>query len=318
MTANTGFIQPVRRPGELGVHSIDHCHMVVPDLKVAQHFYDSFGLDALEKGRGLAVQIHGDDHIWITIGEGARKRFGYVSFAVFEEDFKAFGQRLETMRVQRLDPPAGMDSVGYWFRDPDGNLIEVKVAPKTSPDAKSSFGEISAPAGTRGAPYRSTASRCRPRRLSHVLLFTPDVLRALEFYSRVLGLRLSDRSGDVIAFMHGIHGSDHHLIAFAKSSAPGHHHYSWDVASISDIGLGATFMLEKGYERGWGLGRHVLGSNFFHYVRDPWGSYSEYSADIDYVPANCDWDSGDHPSQDSLYVWGPNLPDDFIQNFEVD
>ena len=77
------------------------------------------------------------------------------------------------------------------------------------------------------------------------------------------------------------------------------------------------YMLEQGYARGWGLGRHVLGSNFFHYVRDPWGSYSEYSADIDYVPANCDWPSGDHPPQDSLYVWGPNLPEDFIQNFEA-
>jgi catechol 2,3-dioxygenase len=274
MTANTGFIQSVRRPGELGVHSIDHCHMAVPDLN--------------------------------------------VSFALFEEDFKPFGKRLEDMRVKRLDPPPGMDSNGYWFNDPDGNLIEVKVAGKTSPDAKSNFVDISAAAGTRGAPYRSTAPRCHPRRLSHVLLFTPDVMRALEFYSRVLGLRLSDRSGDVIAFMHGIHGSDHHLMAFAKSSAPGHHHYSWDVGSVMDIGLGAMHMLEQGYDRGWGLGRHVLGSNFFHYVRDPWGSYSEYSGDIDYVPATCDWDAGDHPPQDSLYVWGPNLPEDFIQNFEID
>jgi hypothetical protein len=33
--------------------------------------------------------------------------------------------------------------------------------------------------------------------------------------------RLSDRSGDGIAFLHGIHGSHHHMIAFVKSSAPG-------------------------------------------------------------------------------------------------
>jgi len=107
------------------------------------------------------------------------------------------------------------------------------------------------------------------------------------------------------------------MVAFAKSEAPGHHHFSWDVDSISSIGLGATQMLEKGYDRGWGLGRHVLGSNYFHYVRDPWGSYSEYSADIDYVPSNCDWDAQDHDAGDSIYVWGPNMPSDFIQNFEV-
>lgn len=80
--------------------------------------------------------------------------------------------------------------------------------------------------------------------------------------------------------MHGIHGSDHHLIAFSRSSAPGLHHCSWDVSDINQIGMGAMQMADKGYSRGWGLGRHVLGSNYFHYVRDPWGSYSEYSADI--------------------------------------
>ena len=66
--------------------------------------------------------------------------------------------------------------------------------------------------------------------------------------------------------MHGIHGSDHHLLALVKSSAPGFHHCSWDVSSINDIGLGAMRMADKGYTKGWGLGRHVLGSNYFHYV----------------------------------------------------
>ena len=124
----------------------------------------------------------------------------------------------------------------------------------------------------------------RPRRLSHVLIFTADVDASIKFYERTLGLRLSDRASDLVAFMHGIHGSDHHLLALVKSSAPGFHHCSWDVASINDIGLGAMRMADKGCTKGWGLGRHVLGSNYFHYVRDPWGSFSEYSCDIDYIP----------------------------------
>ena len=56
-------------------------------------------------------------------------------------------------------------------------------------------------------------------------------------------------------------------------------------------------MLDKGHAKGWGLGRHVLGSNFFHYVQDPWGSFCEYSADIDYVPVDCDWPAADNPSE---------------------
>ena len=116
----------------------------------------------------------------------------------------------------------------------------------------------------------------------------------------------------------GIHGSDHHMVAFAKSNAPGLHHCSWDVGSINDIGLGAMQMADKGFSRGWGMGRHVLGSNFFHYVRDPWGSYCEYSSDIDFIRADQNWDTGDHPGHDSIYIWGPTPPEDFVRNYEGD
>jgi hypothetical protein len=69
--------------------------------------------------------------------------------------------------------------------------------------------------------------------------------------------------------MHGPHGSDHHLMALAASDGAGLHHASWDVGSFDDIGLGSQQMSQAGYSKGWGLGRHVLGSNYFRYVRDP-------------------------------------------------
>jgi len=52
-------------------------------------------------------------------------------------------------------------------------------------------------------------------------------------------------------------------------------------------------------------------------VRDPWGSYAEYSCDIDYIPVTQDWKDGDHPPEDSFYMWGPNPPEDFAHNYEV-
>ncbi len=45
MTAIQGFIGATRRPGELGIHSLDHFNFVVPDLAVAQNFFGEFGLD---------------------------------------------------------------------------------------------------------------------------------------------------------------------------------------------------------------------------------------------------------------------------------
>jgi hypothetical protein len=121
----------------------------------------------------------------------------------------------------------------------------------------------------------------------------------------------------MIAFLHGVHGSDHHMIAFAKSEAPGLHHLSWDVPSIESIGLGAMAMFARGYQDGWGLGRHVLGSNYFHYMRDPWGSWCEFSCDIDYVPADMDWESAEHPMEDGFFLWGPMPPPYLVENTEA-
>ena len=52
-------------------------------------------------------------------------------------------------------------------------------------------------------------------------------------------------------------------------------------------------------------------------VEDPWGSYAEYSSDVDYIPVEHDWKAGDHPPEDSFYVWGPTPPEDFAFNHEA-
>lgn len=318
MTMIRSFTPQAKRPGELGVHSLDHFSVTVPKMSVAEDFYAAFGLDLKADGNHLGLTTFDSSHRWGVLTEGPAKKLQYISFGAFEEDFDQIRTRVESAGVKLLDPPPGFDSNGFWFADPDNILIEVKIAEKSSPNDKMSFEMDTVDGGRRGAPYRRLADQVRPRRMAHILLFTTNVARAIEFYGRTLGLRLSDRSGDGIAFLHGIHGSDHHMIAFAKSSAPGFHHVSWDLPNVNLVGLGAMQMADKGFTQGWGLGRHVLGSNYFHYVRDPWGSYCEYSSDIDYIPVTCDWDPGDHPAEDSLYLWGPEVPKDFVTNYEAE
>ena len=75
-------------------------------------------------------------------------------------------------------------------------------------------------------------------------------------------------------------------------------------------------MRSAGHTEQWGVARHVLGSNYFCYTRDPWGSWWEHSCHIDYVPAGMSWEAGDHPPEDSLYLWGPDVPPNFIENVE--
>jgi len=298
------------------VHSIDHYALEVPDLAVAEHFLDAFGLTVQRTPDCLEVYA-ADGHRWARFYPGERKRLAYLSFNCFEDDLAGIARQLAASGAALVEDARFGDKSGIWFLDPDGNLVQVKVGPKTSPDSKPPEAQENAPGGQRGAVVRSQVQRVRPRRLSHVLLFSPDIQRALDFYRDVLGLRLSDRSDDVIAFTHAPHGSDHHLLALVKSSARGWHHAAWDVESVNQVGQGASQMAKAGYARGWGTGRHVLGSNFFFYVLDPWGSFCEYSADIDYIPSGQAWPAGNFAAEDSLYQWGPDVPEYFVRNTEA-
>jgi catechol 2,3-dioxygenase len=106
-------------------------------------------------------------------------------------------------------------------------------------------------------------------------------------------------------------------VALLASSAPGFHHGSFQVGSVDEIATGAVRMADRGWQPGWGLGRHVIGSNFFYYIRDPWGSFAEYYYDLDCIPEDCAWVARDFPPEDSLYLWGPPVPADFGENKET-
>jgi catechol 2,3-dioxygenase len=311
-------IPPGRRRDAFGIHSIGEFVLEVPALQDAERFYGAFGLQVTSEGNQLALRTRSNPHRWGRVVEGPRKHLHHISFHCYGEDLERFGAHLRGQGVPLVPAPRGFEGDGLWFHDPDGLLLQVRAGVKTSPDAKASIAAPPDTEGVRCAPYRRMAQAPAPRRLSHILRFTPDVGRAIGFYGRVLGLGLSDRSGDGIAFLHAIHGSDHHIMAFAKSAAPGLHHFSWDMPSVDSVGLGAMAMADKGYAKGWGVGRHVLGSNYFHYCRDPWGSYCEYSCGIDFIPANANWEPLDHPAEDSLSLWGPDAPGEFFVNHEAD
>lgn len=303
------------------IHSVDEFVFSVPDLESARHFYTSFGLDVRNEGNALGLYTFGHPHRWARIFPntipGARKRLLWLSLGIHAEDLPRFGRHIREREVARIEPPSDADHDGLWIAGPDGLPIQLRVADKCSPSqpAPREFPQENCNAGR--SPSRSRISAVRPLYLSHILLFSADVDAARGYYEEILGLRLSDKSGSEIAFLHTPHGSDHHLIALAKSGGPGLHHSSWCVPSIDAVGIGMDQMAAAGYPQGWGVGRHVLGSNYFRYVRDPWGSYAEYSFDIDYVNAGDEWPAADHPGEDSLYVWGPALPEDFVVNHEL-
>jgi catechol 2,3-dioxygenase len=240
-----------------------------------------------------------------------------LAFGAPGEEFEATRQAIRRAGVREVDPPRGAPDGGFWVRDPDGHLVNVRpeageAPPADPPLALNSPGHIGRVAA-RGYPE---PGQPRPRRLGHVLLFTPNLQAQTDFYTGALGLRLSDRADGIIAFLRCT--TDHHNVGLLTSAGPGFHHGSFEVGSVDEIAMNALAMQQAGWQPGWGLGRHVIGSNFFYYIRDPWGSFAEYFHDLDYIPESCAWEPRDFPPDDALFRWGPPVPEDFGLNRELE
>jgi catechol 2,3-dioxygenase-like lactoylglutathione lyase family enzyme len=302
----------------MAVRSFLHYALEVPDPSVGQRFYEDFGL-VNGRGSGDSVRLRperlGRDAVLLYGGK--RKRLHHLCYGAPGEDFARVRESLQRAGVGEMDAPRGAPEGGIWFRDPDGNAVNVRdeatpAEPVDPPVPLNGPGYVQREAA-RGYPARG--QRIVPRRLGHTLLFTPDMERAMRFYTETLGMKLSDRSRGIIAFLRC--NTDHHTLALLSSHAPGFHHASFQVGSVDEIAMGAVRMAEKGWQPGWGLGRHVIGSNFFYYIRDPWGSLAEYFYDLDQIPETCAWEPRDFPAADSLYSWGPPVPADFGENKEI-
>lgn len=297
------------------VKGLIHYALEVPDPVVGQTFYKDFGLHQVgSQGSSLQLKTaQGSGELMLY--EGPKKRLHHLALAAPGDEFEAVREALERARVGEIDPPADAPQTGIWFNDPDGNLVNIRQEePKTvPPEPLPAYNGPGNPTrlGLRGMP---TYERAEPRRLGHVLFFTPDPDAATRFYTETLGFKVSDRVPGVLSFMRCT--TDHHNIAFAKSTHRGFHHASYEVGSMDEIGMGGMWMRERGWEPAWGLGRHAIGSNFFYYIKDPWGSYAEYFHDIDYIPEDAEWQPREWDVRYSLYCWGPDVPDDFIINKE--
>ncbi|WP_019632211.1 VOC family protein [Actinomadura atramentaria] len=151
----------------------------------------------------------------------------------------------------------------------------------------------------------------RPRKLGHAVLGTTDAAATIAFFRDGLGFRTSDLMGNVGAFLRC--STDHHNILVLQAPVSFLHHTSWQVDDVDDVGRGAMAMLEGRPERHvWGLGRHHAGSNFFWYLKDPAGNFSEYYSDMDSIPEDAPWTPEVFEGAKGLFNWGPPPPPSFI------
>jgi catechol 2,3-dioxygenase-like lactoylglutathione lyase family enzyme len=295
------------------ITGLHHYALEVPDLAVADEFLQDFGLNTRAKGGTLLAQCPGRDQEQVRLVEAATKRLHHVSFTVRPGTLGPLRETLVRARIPIIEPPAGASEVGLWLRDPDGTAIQLLDA---EPVPARPVAEVLVNSGASRqrigvAQWLQATQDVTPRRLGHSLLFTPQAQRMTEFYTELLGLKISDRIQGLVTFLNAGPG-DHHIFGFIASSHRGFHHASFEVPSIDAIAIGADRMLTKGRTAGWGLGRHTIGSNFFYYNPDPWGSWIEWFSDIDQIDHSWiarEWDAPPH-------LWGAPPPPTFLENRE--
>lgn len=300
----------------------------VPSLAAGIEFYGNAGLEVTSAGEvrnaGAAARFRCSGQpteAIVLVGGAAQKRLHHITLRAGR--LPEIAARVPAAGGRVIAAPAGFAGDGLWVCDPHGMLMHLLDldAPPVVPTAAAPF-EINSPGRLvrrhRSAMLaRASQGPVKPLRLGHILLFSPEVPRSVAFMVEALGMGLADRAQDIIAFCCARKDSDHHVVAFAKSPGVGFHHVSFEVADPDEVGRGGRSLVEKTGRGDWGFGRHTIGSNFFHYIQDPWGSWLEYYADMDHIDDYALWKPTNYDMADSLANWGPPVPRDFVHNYEL-
>jgi catechol 2,3-dioxygenase-like lactoylglutathione lyase family enzyme len=205
----------------------------------------------------------GPDHHVLQLSRSERNALGRISFAVrTPAEVDEAARRLVARGVPLLREPGPLDGAGAGYGlvlvDPEGRRIELScdvhaVTPRSR--------DLPVPVG-----------------VTHVVLNTVDIDRAVAFYTEVLGMRVSDWSEHQMAFLRC--NTDHHSIAFNQAAWTSVNHVAYEMSSMDAFMRGIGSLKHHGITPLWGPGRHGPGNNTFSYFADPAGLVCEYTSDV--------------------------------------
>src|SRR5256885_2434675 len=225
------------RAGEeaaMAVTALLHYALEVPDHGAGEKFYTSFGL-VNASGRGDAVRLRPAplQRESVLLYGGPRKRLHHLAFGAPGDEYEATRDAVRRAGVAEVYRPRGAADGGFWLRDPEGNLVNVRnegrvLPPPDPPPALNSPGHITREV-RRGCPEARRGAS--PRRLGPGLPVLGDPAPPADFYTRVLGMKLSDRCQTIIMFLRCT--TDHHNLELLTSKSSRFHHAPFEF-SCSD------------------------------------------------------------------------------------
>jgi catechol 2,3-dioxygenase-like lactoylglutathione lyase family enzyme len=242
----------------------------VADFDAEKAFYeDVWGLDPVPSDDGLAwFKAPGhDEHHVVRLRKAQENRVDVIALAAASRaDVDALCEKLRASGAQIVSEPQALDTpgggYGCRFFSPDGLQFEI-----SSDVARGERREIGRWEGL-------------PLKISHIVLHSPDHKALAEWFTGVLGFKVSDWLGDFMCFLRC--NSAHHRIALLPGP-PALNHVAYDMTDVDGMMRGAHRLRAKGIEIAWGPGRHTAGDNTFAYFVTPGGFVAEYTAELQEV-----------------------------------
>jgi catechol 2,3-dioxygenase-like lactoylglutathione lyase family enzyme len=292
----------------MALHRLASITIGVPNVEDTCLYYAEFGL--AREGASFSTRDGGEQ---LRIVESATRRLIELCVGADDpDDLDRVADGLTRLGISSQREPSGLSAVEMH----SGARVVVKLLPRIS-QVPSTIGPYNGPGRADRKNHRAPAilreGSIRPRKLGHVVIGTPDAEASQRFFVEGVGFKVSDQVRDLACFMRC--STDHHNLLLQPAPVAFLHHTSWQVEDVDEVGRGAMRMLEGHPERHiWGLGRHFIGSNFFWYLRDPAGNFSEYYSDMDTITDDQLWTPGTwEPSLRTLYAWGPDVPPSMLE-----
>ena len=292
----------------MALHRLASITIGVPNVEETSAYYEEFGLS--RNGAAFSTS-DGGEQLYI-VGSPSRRLIELCIGADDPDDLGRATERLTRLGVTVKRDAASVSAVEIH----SGARAVIKVLPRISQDP--AVQELYNGPGryerqNARAPGILREQPILPRKLGHVVIGTPDAEESQRFFVDGVGFKVSDQVRGAAAFMRC--STDHHNLLLQPSPVAFLHHTSWQLDDVDEVGRGAMRMLEGHPERHvWGLGRHFIGSNFFWYLRDPAGNFSEYYSDMDTITDDQLWTPGTwEPSLRALYAWGPDVPPSMLE-----
>ncbi|WP_327145553.1 VOC family protein [Nocardia sp. NBC_01327] len=295
----------------MALHRLNQITIGVPDVDTTGKYYTEFGLTPAESDIGTATFATADGGDQLRLAHSATRRLLELRIGADDpDDLDRIAAALTRLEIAATRTGSEIRAVDAGT----GTTVVVELAERLvqtpTPTPPYNAPGVAARPGTRAPGVERTAA-VRPRKLGHVVLGSTDQERSQRFFAEGIGLLVSDTVPGLASFMRC--STDHHNVLVQQAPLGFLHHTAWEVDDVDEVGRGASAMLAEHPERHvWGLGRHHIGSNFFWYLRDPAGNFSEYYSDLDCIVEDALWKPEVVEGAKGLYNWGPPPPPSFL------